>query len=57
MKSKEFNNNILYVGMAHFNIINNLLEDCDFKLIDLIHSENNRCIKNIIKFDEFFNIK
>lgn len=59
LKNDEYNNNIIYVGYAHYIYIKDLLESIGFQLIKEIDNEKNRtenlrCIQNIIEFDEFF---
>ncbi len=49
-------NNIVYVGAGHYYTIKKVLLELDFKLIKEIEApeNNNRCVENIIQFDNFF---
>jgi len=57
MNNRDSVNNILYVGKAHIELINELLSVLDFELIKSINSiePEIRCLKNIIPFHIFFN--
>lgn len=58
MKSNEYNNCILYVGVAHLDIIHDYLININFKNdYNLSSNINNfRCIDNLIDFDEYFRV-
>lgn len=58
MKSIEFNNCVIYGGIAHYSNLKLYLESIGFELINQITSseENPKCIKNIIDFKDFFQI-
>ncbi len=56
MKSIEFNNCVIYGGIAHYSNLKLYLESIGFELIEQTNSseENFRCVENIIDFKDFF---
>lgn len=56
LTNQRSNNNIIYVGQAHYNYIHKSLINANYELIDFKKSELDqiRCINNIIPFDQFF---
>ncbi len=56
MKSKEFNDCVIYGGLAHYFILQSYLDALGFELKHEFTSEeeNFRCVKNVIDFNDFF---